>query len=200
TTTTTTTPNTDLQIHQFGYSDSGELLNTQGWELGTEASTALINAWLQLSTEQLRTVLNQQHDPQALASSPWLQNLQVQHLQPISRVDLQLDALGRTAGEVQTLHRPGTSTIEFEHRIHHRLGALGERQASELQGIGQIDWLTYGSGYVHGVLLNQTPLLALERDKLHREVGRSLHLLQSGAAHEHAPAAITQTRQLDPLG
>ncbi|MFY3382897.1 RHS domain-containing protein, partial [Paracidovorax sp. MALMAid1276] len=41
---------------------------------------------------------------------------------------------------------------------------------------------------------------ALERDKLHREVGRSLHLLQSGAAHEHAPAAITQTRQLDPLG
>ncbi|MFN4121408.1 RHS repeat-associated core domain-containing protein [Acidovorax sp.] len=197
---TTTTPNTDLQIHQFSYGDSGELLSTQGWELSAKATTALISAWLQLSTEQFRTVLNQQHDPQALANSPWLQSLQVQHLHNRSRVDLQRDALGRTTGEVQTLHRPGTSTIEFEHRIHHRLGALGERQTSELQGIGQLDWLTYGSGHVHGVLLNQTPLLALERDKLHREVGRSLHLLQNGADHHQHQPLITQTRQLDPLG
>ncbi|MDH4415957.1 MAG: RHS repeat-associated core domain-containing protein [Acidovorax sp.] len=203
------TANTDLQIHQFSYCDSGELLSTQGWELSAEATTALINDWLQLSTEQLRIVLNQQHDPQALASSPWLQSLQVQHLQNSSRVDLQRDSFGRTTGEVQTLYhlldslKSGANktalATEFEHRIHHRLGALGERQASELQGIGQLDWLTYGSGHVHGVLLNQTPLLALERDKLHREVGRSLHLLPHGAEHEHTPA-ITQTRQLDPLG
>ena len=203
-------PDNDLQIHQFSYSDSGELLSTEGWELGTEATTALVNDWLQLSTEQLRTVLNQQHDTQVLANSPWLQSLQVQHLQNSSRVDLQRDAFGRTTGEVQTLYRLLESlksganktalATEFEHRIHHRLGALGERQASELQGIGQLDWLTYGSGHVHGVLLNQTPLLALERDKLHREVGRSLHLLQNGAAHEHAQAIITQTRQMDPLG
>lgn len=208
----TTTPNTDLQIHQFSYADSGELLSTQGWELSAKATTALISAWLLLSTEQLRAVLNQQHDPQALANSPWLQSLQVQHLQLSSRVDLQRDALGRTTGDVQTLYRLLDSlnsganktalATEFEHRIHHRLGALGERQASELQGIGQLDWLTYGSGHVHGVLLNQTPLLALERDKLHREVGRSLHLLQDSAdLHQQQKLnLITQTRQLDPLG
>lgn len=160
-------PDNDLQIHQFSYSDSGELLSTEGWELSTEATTALVNDWLQLSTEQLRTVLNQQHDTQALANSLWLQSLQVRYLQPSSRVDLQRDALGRTTGEVQTLycvpeadtsgaHKLALAT-EFEHRIHHRLGALGERQTSELQGIGQLDWLTYGSGHVHGVLLNQTP-------------------------------------------
>ena len=213
------TANTDLQIHQFSYSDNGELLSTQGWELSAEATTALINDWLQLSPEQLRTVLNQQHDPQALASSTWLQSLQVQHLQNSSRVDLQRDAFGRTTGEVQTLYRlldslksEANKTVlatEFEHRIHHRLGALGERQASELQGIGQLDWLAYGSGHVHGVLLNQTPLLALERDKLHREVGRSLHLLPHGTDHHHhhhhqqqqqKQNLITQTRQMDPLG
>jgi len=201
------TANTDLQIHQFNYSDSGELLSTQGWALSAEATTPLVTAWLQLSTDPLRAALEQQHDAQALAYNPLLQSLQVQHLQRSSRVDLQRDALGRTTGEVQTLLRRSTtevvsaaSAIEFEHRIHHRLGALGERQASELQGIGQLDWLTYGSGHVHGVLLNQTPLLALERDKLHREVGRSLHLLQNGAGHHQQQNLITQTRQMDPLG
>jgi YD repeat-containing protein len=97
-------PDNDLQIHQFSYSDSGELLSTEGRKLGTEATTALVNDWLQLSTEQLRTVLNQQHDTQALANSPWLQSLQVRYLQPRTRVDLQRDALGRTTGEVQTLY------------------------------------------------------------------------------------------------
>ncbi|KQO32730.1 hypothetical protein ASF19_25510 [Acidovorax sp. Leaf84] len=67
---------------------------------------------------------------------------------------------------------------------------------SELQGIGQLDWLSYRSGHVHGVLLNQMPLVALERDKLHREVGRTLHLLPG----EGASPELTQTRQLDPLG
>lgn len=197
---------TDLQIHQFGYSDSGELTTTQGWELSADASTAPITAWLQLNTDQLQSVLSQQHDAQTLASSPLLQTLQVHRLQKNSRVDLQRDGLGRTTGEVQTLYCQGTpagegkgeSEVEFEHRIHHRLGALGQRETSDLQGIGQLGWLSYGSGHVHGVLLNQTPLLALERDKLHREVGRTLHLLPNGTKQEQPP--ITQTRQMDPLG
>ncbi|KQO39361.1 hypothetical protein ASF19_18620 [Acidovorax sp. Leaf84] len=96
----------------------------------------------------------------------------------------------------QTKNTGGEQAIEFEHRIHHRLGALGQRETSELQGIGQLDWLSYGSGHVHGVLLNQAPLVALERDKLHREVGRTLHLLPG----EGASPAPTQSRQLDPLG
>ena len=28
---------------------------------------------------------------------------------------------------------------------------LGNRQASQLQGVGQIEWLLYGSGHVHGL-------------------------------------------------
>ncbi|WP_235507305.1 DUF6531 domain-containing protein, partial [Acidovorax sp. Leaf78] len=174
------TPDTNLQIHQFGYSDSGELLDTQGWELDgldrpehcdapATAPAELIAAWLEINTHQLHSALSQQHDAQTLASSPLLQSLQADRLHKTSRVDLQRDALGRPTGEVQTLYgnSSGKTAIEFEHRIHHRLGALGQRESSELQGIGQLDWLSYGSGHVHGVLLNQMPLLALERDKLH---------------------------------
>lgn len=203
------TNHTDLQIHQFGYSDSGELITTQGWELNADTSAPLVTAWLQLTTDQLQATLAQQQDAQALASSPLLQNLQAHRLQKGSRVDLQRDALGRTTGEVQTLYRPGTAecgsaapAIEFEHRLHHSLGPLGQRESSDLQGIGHLGWLSYGPGHVHGVLLNETPLLALERDKLHREVGRSLHLLQDSAdLHQQQKLnLITQTRQLDPLG
>ncbi len=216
---------TDLQIHQFEYNDNGELMGTQGWELALPdqpehgyAPAALVAGWLELGTAQLKAVLTQQQDPQALAP-PLLQKLQVQRLQKGSCVELQRDALSRSTGEVQTLYRSpsGADTqstdmqgaIEFEYRIHHRLGALGQREASELQGIGQLDWLSYGSGHVHGVLLNQTPLLALERDKLHREVARTLHLLPSedGSAAANRSAStnlvretMTQTRQLDPLG
>lgn len=206
----------DLQIHQFSYSDSGELLCTQGWELNAPAElalgdppAALIVAWLEINAQQLQSALDQQHALQAKAD-PLLHNLQAHRLHKGSRVDLERDALGRTTGEVQTLYRSpasadaqtkntgGEPAIEFEHRIHHRLGALGQREASELQGIGQLDWLSYGTGHVHGVLLNQTPLLALERDKLHREVGRTLHLLPNGI--EQAQSPIAQTRQMDPLG
>ncbi|RYF39947.1 MAG: RHS repeat protein, partial [Comamonadaceae bacterium] len=141
-----TTPfnaDTDLQIHRFGYSDSGELKDTQGSQLdwpdqagqSDTTSAAVIAAWLEINTQQLHSALSQQHDAQTLASSPLLQSLQVHRLHKSSRVDLQRDALGRPTGEVQTLYcsSSGAPAIEFEHRIHHRLGALGQRETSELQ-------------------------------------------------------------------
>jgi hypothetical protein len=33
-------------------------------------------------------------------------------------------------------------------------------------------WLTYGSGHVHGLVLNGEELIGFERDKLHRETAR----------------------------
>ncbi|WP_047220038.1 hypothetical protein, partial [Delftia lacustris] len=69
----------------------------------------------------------------------------------------------------------GADQIEYEHRIAHSLDALGARQHSQLQGLGKIAWLTYGSGHVHGLQLNGAGLIDFERDALHREVRRSLH-------------------------
>ncbi|OBY81685.1 hypothetical protein, partial [Delftia sp. JD2] len=74
-----------------------------------------------------------------------------------SRIALERDALGRITAEVQQLYRPGKNgngngngvadQIEYEHRIAHTLDALGARQHSQLQGLGEIAWLTYGSGH-----------------------------------------------------
>ena len=97
--------------------------------------------------------------------------------QLLSEALLARDALGRITGETQRLYRVGKSgqpEIEFEHTIAHRLDALGNRQASQLQGVGQIEWLLYGSGHVHGLQHNGNALIDFERDALHRETGRTL--------------------------
>ena len=115
--------------------------------------------------------------------------------QLLSEALLARDALGRITGETQRLYRVGESgqpEIEFEHTIAHRLDALGNRQASQLQGVGQIEWLLYGSGHVHGLEHNGSALLDFERDALHRETGRTL---QGQEGH-----TLTIRRRWDALG
>ena len=203
-----------LEVHRFTYDDAGELVQTQGCSADLQGSAA--QRWLQLSSSALQTILNNPQDESAIELA---QQLQPHLLQASSRVVLQRDKLGRTTGETQTLYRLGVLSapstqnttavinsseppVEFEHYINHRLGPLGQRQGTQLQGMGQLDWLSYGSGHVHGVLLNQTPLIHLDRDSLHREVGRTLHVLadqdMEHPAMEHA--AIELTREFDPLG
>jgi len=122
-----------------------------------------------------------------------------------SRIALERDALGRITAEVQQLYRPGKDgnrngvqdQIEYEHRIAHTLDALGARQHSQLQGLGEIAWLTYGSGHVHGLQLNGASLIDFERDNLHREVRRSLH---SPTAAADAQNSLQVQRQWDNLG
>lgn len=96
-----------------------------------------------------------------------------------SRIELQRDPLGRITGEVQQLYKDGPAgpLLEHTHRIAHQLDALGQRQRSELQGVGAIDWLLYGAGHVHGLQHDGHNLIDIERDALHREVRRSLHRL-----------------------
>ena len=213
-----------LEVHRFTYDDAGELVRAQSWSATLEEPA--LQPWLQLSSSELQTLLTNPQDESVLELAA---QLQVQQLQASSRVALQRDKLGRTTGETQTLYRlgllndkathkgannaqgesglikSGEPPVEFEHHIAHRLGALGQRQGTQLQGMGQLDWLSYGSGHVHGVLLNQTPLIHLERDSLHREVGRTLHVLvdqenaQENPQHVKHPA-IELTRELDPLG
>ncbi|GHK19907.1 hypothetical protein ECZU03_36960 [Escherichia coli] len=47
-----------------------------------------------------------------------------------------------------------------------------------------MEWLTYGSGYLAGMKLGDTPLLEYARDRLHRETVRSFSMASSNAAYE----------------
>ncbi len=143
---------TPAATHRYEWSKAGELLKASVW--------------------------HRQPD-EAPASMPRLQ----------SDALIERDAAGRVIGEVQRLYKPQapqTSKIsktpneatepalEFEHRISHRLDVLGNREASQLHGLGEVGYLLYGSGHVHCITWQGEGLVDFERDALHRETGRQL--------------------------
>jgi RHS repeat-associated protein len=101
-----------------------------------------------------------------------------------SQAVIERDAAGRVIGEVQRLYKapvadPTTNPfaspeIEFEHRISHQLDTLGNRQGSQLQGLGEVGYLLYGAGHVHDITWQGESLVNFERDALHREIHRQV--------------------------
>ncbi|WP_338807007.1 RHS domain-containing protein [Pseudomonas chlororaphis] len=144
-----------------------------------------------------------------LAASVWLQEINEAakvDAQLQSRIELQRDLLGRVTAETQRLYRPVQAgqaplpqpELEFEHTIAHQLDALGNRQGSSLQGVGDIAWLLYGSGHVHSLEHNGRSLIDFERDALHREVSRNLHPADL-ATGQHLIVVQRQWDHLDRL-
>ena len=103
-----------------------------------------------------------------------------------SEVRIERDPAGRAARETQVLYRDGE--IEFAYCQTHAYDPLGQRQHSVLPDLGELAWLSYGSGHIHGLTLNRQPLLDFERDHSHREIER------------HCANGLIEHRQLDPLG
>ena len=77
----------------------------------------------------------------------------------------------------------GNLTREHHHYIanartaiwQHRYDELNQRVATIRPDGHTTQWLTYGSGHVHGLLLDGEDILGFERDDLHREVFREQH-------------------------
>ncbi|WPH23685.1 RHS repeat-associated core domain-containing protein (plasmid) [Variovorax paradoxus] len=76
--------------------------------------------------------------------------------------------------------RAGNLVREHQHYLDHGHTAVWQHGYDELnQRIASIrpdghvtQWLTYGSGHVHGLLVDGQDILGFERDDLHREIGR----------------------------
>ncbi|HBA3975097.1 TPA: RHS repeat protein, partial [Escherichia coli] len=67
-----------------------------------------------------------------------------------------------------------------------------------------VEWLTYGSGYLAGMKLGDTPLLEYTRDRMHRETVRSFgSMAGSNAAYKltstYTPAGQLQSQHLNSL-
>ncbi|EUC19016.1 RHS repeat-associated core domain containing protein-containing protein [Burkholderia sp. BT03] len=102
-----------------------------------------------------------------------------------STVRLHYDDAGHLVAEEQHVSLAlGESYVTVS---RHEYDALGNRIRTTLPNTRTVDWLRYGSGHVHGVLLDGQPLLDFERDRLHRETGR-VH------------AGFSQQREYDPAG
>ncbi|WKB56196.1 RHS repeat-associated core domain-containing protein [Eleftheria terrae] len=71
---------------------------------------------------------------------------------------------------------------------HHRYNELNQRIGTTRPDGHTLEWLTYGSGHIHGLVLDGQDVLGFERDEMHREVYR-----QQGNGLE-------QRQKYDPVG
>lgn len=86
---------------------------------------------------------------------------------PESTVLMTYDVAGRLTAETQR-HADGW---QYHHR--QRYDILGEREESQYEGVPPVNWLTYGSGHLHGVRVGDFGV-DFERDLLHREINRTI--------------------------
>ncbi|MCW7540674.1 RHS domain-containing protein [Aquabacterium sp. A7-Y] len=70
----------------------------------------------------------------------------------------------------------------------HRYNELNQRIGTTRPDGHTLEWLTYGSGHIHGLVLDGEDMLSFERDALHREVYRQ----QGNGLEQH--------QKYDPLG
>lgn len=71
---------------------------------------------------------------------------------------------------------------------HHRYDELNQRTGTTRPDGHRIDWLTYGAGHVHGLLLDGQEIVSFERDALYQETART------------QANGLLQTMQYDPAG
>ncbi|MBN3794159.1 RHS repeat-associated core domain-containing protein [Burkholderia sp. Ac-20392] len=79
---------------------------------------------------------------------------------------------------------------------HHEYDELGNRRKTVRPDGHTVDWLMYGSGHVHGMLLDGEERVQFERDDLHRETVRVLSSeVGQRTAYDPAGRVLQQTVQ-----
>lgn len=102
-----------------------------------------------------------------------------------SRIQHFFDAAGNL---VREHHAYNLFDVQRSYVWHHTYDELGVRVRTVRPDGHAIDWLTYGSGHVHGMALDGEECLQIERNDLHREVKRIL------------PSKIVQRTDYDSAG
>ncbi len=134
----------------------------------------------------------------------WLR--EISHLSEGHRVAVHYgyDDKGRLTGERQTVENPETGELLWQHETKQAYNEQGLANRVTPDSLPPVEWLTYGSGYLAGMKLGDTPLLEYARDRLHRETVRSFgSMAGSNAAYEltstYTPAGQLQSQHLNSL-
>ncbi|EIH1139046.1 RHS repeat protein, partial [Escherichia coli] len=107
------------------------------------------------------------------------------------------DEKGRLTGERQTVHHPETEALLWQHETRHAYNAQGLANRCIPDSLPAVEWLTYGSGWLSGMKLGDTPLVEYTRDRLHRETLRSFGRYELTTAY--TPAGQLQSQHLNSL-
>ena len=92
-------------------------------------------------------------------------------------VQFERDELGRVSEEVQQITDAQGGEV-WRHSVEREFDELGVEIQTTYEGLPPIQWQTYGSGHLHGVMLDGKTLIDFERDKLHRETRRTFGEVQ----------------------
>ncbi|EQN32133.1 RHS repeat domain-containing protein, partial [Escherichia coli] len=127
----------------------------------------------------------------------WL--TQISHLSEGHRVTVHYgyDEKGRLTGERQTVHHPQTEALLWQHETRHAYNAQGLANRCIPDSLPAVEWLTYGSGWLSGMKLGDTPLVDFTRDRLHRETLRSFGRYELTTAY--TSAGQLQSQHLNSL-
>ncbi|EOT3429025.1 RHS repeat-associated core domain-containing protein, partial [Escherichia coli] len=92
----------------------------------------------------------------------------------------------------------------WQHETTHAYNEQGLANRVTPDSLPPVEWLTYGSGYLAGMKLGDTPLLEYTRDRMHRETVRSFgSMAGSNAAYKltstYTPAGQLQSQHLNSL-
>lgn len=156
----------DGRTQRYGYSLTGQLIRSE--------DESLVTLWHYDNSDRLthRTVNDEEAERWQYNERGWL--TAISHLSDVHRVAVHYgyDEKGRMSSERQTVHAPQTNELLWEHvtKYDYHNGLANKTTPDHLP---PLEWLTYGSGYLAGMKLGDTPLIDFTRDRLHRETQRS---------------------------
>uniref|UniRef100_UPI000BE3551E RHS repeat domain-containing protein n=2 Tax=Escherichia coli TaxID=562 RepID=UPI000BE3551E len=188
----------DGRTQRYHYDLTGKL--TQSEDEG------LITLWHYDASDRIthRTVNGDPAEQWQYDEHGWLTTLS--HTSEGHRVSVHYgyDDKGRLTGERQTVENPETGELLWQHETTHAYNEQGLANRVTPDSLPPVEWLTYGSGYLAGMKLGDTPLLEYTRDRLHRETVRSFgSMAGSNAAYEltstYTPAGQLQSQHLNSL-
>ncbi|MGT18402.1 DUF4329 domain-containing protein, partial [Escherichia coli] len=183
----------DGRTQRYRYDLTGKL--TQSEDEG------LITLWHYDASDRIthRTVNGEPAEQWRYNDHGWL--TEISHLSEGHRVAVHYgyNRKGRLTGERQTVHHPETGELLWQHETKHTYNEQGLANRFQADSLPPVEWLTYGSGYLAGMKLGDTPLVEYTRDRLHRETVRSFGNNAYELTSTYTHAGRLQSQHLNSL-
>ena len=180
--------NENGSVYRFHYDRVGRLLREQGFDgkateyryddaTGVLAETIEAGVTTRLDYDPMGRLLRrratatgqaEQIETFAYTANGQLAEAKNEH----ARLQWFYDAAGNLVHEHQ--HYQGPFFLEKRTAVwHHQHDELNDRIGTTRPDGHRIDWLTYGAGHVHGMLLDGQDIVSFERDALYQETSRN---------------------------
>ena len=181
----------DGRTQRYHYSITGRLIRSE--------DESLITLWHYDESDRpaYRTVNGEEAERWQYNARGWL--TETSHLSEGHRVTVQYeyDKQGRMNCERQTVQHPETDELLWQHETKHDY-PKGLATRTTPDNLPPVEWLTYGSGYITGVKLGDTPLVDFTRDRLHRETHRTSGAYEQNTLYSATGQLLSHTLS-DPM-